>query len=180
MLDWNVVVNVNERGFGRAFQVLGEFGDVAKTGFYNVLVMKSNNISVMLETLRGRSLDDPAYLSFLSRLIPVANSFSFQTPEEFEQKAKDIVLARVPELAGKSFHVRMHRRGFKGKISSIEEEKFLDTALLDALEKTGLKGHMTFTDPDAIIAVESVGQRAGISFWSREDLQRYPFIRLEN
>jgi hypothetical protein len=32
----------------------------------------------------------------------------------------------VPELIGKRFHVRMHRRGFNGKLSSQQEAQFLD------------------------------------------------------
>ena len=118
-------------------------------------------------------------LSFLSKLIPVTATFSFQSPGEFEEKAKGIVLAWVPELEGKGFHVRMRRRGFKGKFSGLEEEHFMDKVLLDALEKTGKPGHITFEDPDAIIAVETIAQWAGLSLWSREELQKYPFIRLD-
>jgi len=40
-------------------------------------------------------------------------------------------------LAGKSFHVRLHRRGFKGRLSTAKEERFLDEALLDALDVLG-------------------------------------------
>jgi hypothetical protein len=73
----------------------------------------------------------------------------------------------------------MRRRGFKGKLSSLEEEHFLDHILLESIEKTGTPGHITFEDPDAIIAVETIAQWAGLSLWSREDLQRYPFISLD-
>jgi tRNA(Ser,Leu) C12 N-acetylase TAN1 len=71
------------------------------------------------------------------------------------------------------------RRGFKGKIYSQEEGRFLDMCLLDALEKAGTSGRVAFDDPDHIIAVETVGSWAGISLWRREDLHRYPFIRLD-
>jgi tRNA(Ser,Leu) C12 N-acetylase TAN1 len=178
MQEWNAVINVNESGFKRAFVVLGEFGHVRKTDFFNVLVIKADDIHQMLETLRNRSMEDPEYLSFLSRLIPVTTAFTFQSPEEFEIKARDVVLTYIPELAGKGFHVRMRRRGFKGKLSGLEEEQFLDKALMESLEKSGHSGHITFENPDAIIAVETVAQWAGMSLWKREDLERYPFIRL--
>jgi hypothetical protein len=42
----------------------------------------------------------------------------------------------------------------------------------------GKPGRITFEDPDAIIAVETVAQWAGLSLWKREDLKQYPFIRL--
>ena len=85
----------------------------------------------------------------------------------------------MPELAQKSFHVRMHRRGFKGRLSSPEEERFLDDLLLTALEEVGTPGRISFDDPDATIAIETVGQRAGLSFWRRSDLERYPFLRID-
>lgn len=179
MQEWNVVINVNEGGFKRAFEVLSEFGPIKKTDFFNVLVMKVEDTNQMLETLRKRALEDPHFLSFLSRLIPVTSTFTFKSPEEFENKAKEAILAWVPELTGKGFHVRMHRRGFKGKLSSREEEQFLDNFLLESLQKAGTFGHITFENPDAIIAVETLIQWAGLSLWTREDLQRYPFIRLD-
>jgi tRNA(Ser,Leu) C12 N-acetylase TAN1 len=43
----------------------------------------------------------------------------------------------------------------------------------------GTPARVTFEDPDFIVAVETVGQRAGMSLWSREELQRYPFVRLD-
>ena len=73
--------------------------------------------------------------------------------------------------------MRMHRRGFKGRLSSHEKERFLDDILLEALRKAGTPGHITFENPDAIIAVETIMNWAGLSLWTREQLQRYPFIR---
>jgi tRNA(Ser,Leu) C12 N-acetylase TAN1 len=84
----------------------------------------------------------------------------------------------VERLKGKSFHVRMHRRGFKGKISTVEEERMLNEVILKALEDLGMPGRLNFDDPDAIVAVETLGQHAGFSLWTREDLKQYPFLRL--
>lgn len=177
--EWNVVVNLNEGARRQAYRRLEIFGPAKKTGFFNVLLMKVEDLPGMLETMRKWTLEDPQSLSFLSRIIPAAGIFVFQSPEEFEAKARETVLQWVPALAGKSFHVRMRRRGFKGRLSSMDEEHFLDGILLEAVEKIGPPGHITFDNPDAIIAVETVGPWAGLSFWSREDLQRYPFIRLD-
>jgi hypothetical protein len=58
----------------------------------------------------------------------------------------------------------------------MEEERFLDDFILAALEQAGSPGHITFEDPDAVIVVETVGQRAGLSLWTREELRRYPFL----
>ncbi len=73
----------------------------------------------------------------------------------------------------------MRRRGFKGKLSSLEEERFLGIALLESLKEAGTPGQVAFEDPDVVIAVETIGSWAGISFWDREDMKKYPFIRLD-
>ena len=177
--DWNVVINVNKGGFNQAFKVLKDFGTISKTEFFNVLVMKVDDIHGMLEALCKQISEDPQFLSFLSRLIPVTKTFIFQSPEEFERNVREIILTWVPELEGKGFHVRMHRRGFKGRLSSLEEEKMLDNILFESLKKVDKPGHITFENPDVIIAVETVAHRAGLSLWTHEDLQRYPFIRLD-
>lgn len=179
MKDWNVVVSVNEKGFSQAVNILRKFGPISKTEFFNVLVMRVEDIAGMCDTLKNRLEGDPSFLSFLSRLIPVTKSFTFQTLDEFEQKVKETVSEWVPQLEGKGFHVRMHRRGFKGRLSSLEEEKMLDEFLLVLTKDGGNPGHVTFERPDVIIAVETVAHRAGLSLWTHEDLQKYPFVRVE-
>ena len=179
MINWNVVVNVHEYGFRKAFQLLQGLGAVFTTDFFNVLVMEVSNIPRFLETLNTWVSDDPDLVKILARVVPVTSTFIFQSPEEFEAKAKEAVLPWLPRLAGKSFHVRMYRRGFKGIISSQEEEQFLDRILLEELEKMGKSGSITFENPDAIIVVETVGQQAGLSCWTRENLQRYPLLNLD-
>ncbi len=177
--DWNVVASVHERGFVRACELLGELGRVSRTEFYNVLVMKVEDVRGFLEALRRLIDETPDAHAFLARVVPVTRTFTFQTPQEFETKAVDAAAPWAAELAGKRFHVRMRRRGFKGKISSQDEERFLDAFLLRLLEEAGTPGRIDFEDPDAIIAVETLGQRAGLSLWRREELERYPFLRVD-
>ncbi len=179
MFNWNVVVNLHEHGFRKAFKLLQGLGAVYTTDFLNVLVMKVSNIPHFLETLNDWVSSDSSLLKLISRIVPVTATFSFQSPEEFETKAQEAVLDFLPLKEGKSFHIRMHRRGFKGQIRSLDEERFLDKILLEELVKLGEPGQITFEDPDAIIVVETVGQQAGLSCWNREDLQRYPLLRLD-
>ncbi|MBS1233433.1 MAG: putative cytosolic protein, partial [Nitrospirae bacterium] len=51
MLQWNVVVSVNERGFEDAFKKLSRFGLIRKTSFFNVLFMRTDDLPGMLESL---------------------------------------------------------------------------------------------------------------------------------
>ena len=179
MKDWNVVASVHPEGYGRARRILEAWGSVGKTDFFNVLVLRTEDIAGLLEGLCDLVAREPGTLNFLGRVVPAQAAFDFQSPEEFEERAREACLSRAPELACKSFHVRMHRRGFKGKMSSQTEEQLLAGVLLGALESAGTPGRVAFDDPDAILAVETVGGRAALSLWTREELRRYPFLGLD-
>jgi tRNA(Ser,Leu) C12 N-acetylase TAN1 len=152
------------------------YGRVATSGFFNVLLMQVEDPRALLEALRTREEQAPGSLSCLARVAPVDHTFGFQSVEEFESQAGEAVQDYVPLLAGKSFHVRMHRRGLKGRLSSHDEERRLAERLLERLERTGQEGHIAFTDADAVVDVETVGTRAGTSVWLREDVSRHPLL----
>lgn len=178
MIDWNVVVSVHEGGYKRAKQLLAPFGRVRKTDYYNVLVLQVDDPQNFMDRLRSLTEIVPDVLQVLSRVVPVARTFAFQNAEEFEAKAREAALDWAPRLAGRSFHVRLYRRGFKGRLSSPEEERFLDEVLLGALERAGTPGRIAFDDPDAVIDVETVGNRCGMALWTREELHKYPFLKV--
>ena len=178
MQEWNAVICVHEHGYKRARDVFGDFGEVRRTEFFNVLILRAEDLNAMLEALSERSRRAPESLSFLSRLIPVDHAFIFNSAEEFEKKARESILGWRDKLAGKRFYVRIHRRGFKGRISSPDEERMLDTLLLQELEKISVPGRIAFEDPDAIIAVETIGTWAGIALLTREQREQYPFVRI--
>lgn len=179
MTEWNVVITIQEHFFEQAWQYLKPFGVLAKTEFHNVLVMQTEDTQQTLQQLQEKLNADTGMQKAISRVMPVTYSFTFQFAEQFEIQARAIVETLLPEIANKTFHVRMHRRGFKGRLSSIEEEKFLDAYILDQLEQTGSTCKINFDDPDVIIAVETVAQQAGVSIWKREDIERYPILKLD-
>jgi tRNA(Ser,Leu) C12 N-acetylase TAN1 len=174
-----VVASAYDGEFGRARAILRRFGDVRSTGFRNVLLLEVEEPGEFLARFSELAGRDSDVLTAVSRVRPATRTFHFDLPEEFEARAREIALEWVPELAGKSFHVRLHRRGFKGRLVSPEEERFLDRVLLEALEAAGAAGSITFEDPDAIIDIETVGNWAGMSLWTREELHRYPFLRVD-
>ncbi|MEJ2552519.1 MAG: hypothetical protein P8164_08450 [Gammaproteobacteria bacterium] len=175
MEDWNVVVTVQEGHYRQAGRLLRSYGRVRHTAFYDVLTLRVDDVRRFLETVREDTAASPEKYAGI-RFMPVQKSFRFQSPEEFEALAREAAGEWVPELAGKTFYVRMHRRGFKGRLSSQEEERFLDGVLLAGIEKTGNSGRISFEDPDAVCVVETVGQRAGLALWTREDRRRFPFL----
>jgi len=177
--DWNVVVTVHRGGFKDACQFLEQFGTVEQTPYYNVLVMRVADVHDFLERLHAWATSCTDVKTFLASVVPVTHTFVFHTPEEFEQRATEIALKWTPFFVGKRFHVRMHRRGFSGQLPSPEEERFLDTVLMDALADDDVQGRIGFNDPDAIVAVETVDDRAGLSLWTREDLGQYPLLKVD-
>jgi len=177
MLDWNVVVSVRDRGFAMACDILNEYGTVARSGYYNVLVMKVASPVAFLAKLEQRLQANSDLLTYVARIAPATETFDFGTPQEFDAQAREVVTKFVPQLAGKSFHVRMHRRGWKGELSSIDMERLLNDHLLAALNEAGTSGTIRFDDADAIIDLETVDHRAGLSLWTQDDLKRYPFLK---
>lgn len=179
MVDWNVIVSVYDHGYKHARELLREFGSVSRTDFYNVLAVQVGDVPGMLEKLKERLETDEKTRLCLARVVPVTVGFTFQSPEEFETRVKQAVLPWLPDLAGKGFHVRMHRRGFKGRLSSHEEERLLAEFLLEKLEETGTPGEVAFEDPDAVVVIETISQRAGLALYTREDLIKYPFLKVD-
>jgi tRNA(Ser,Leu) C12 N-acetylase TAN1 len=178
MHDWNVVVSVHGTGFIRACELLQGLGRLDRTSFLNLLVMRVDDVRQAIESLRQWISEDPTITTVVARVMPVNYTFGFQTVEEFQEKACQAALSWASALAGKAFYVRMHRRGFKGQLSSQTEERRLSEAILEALDKAGTPGRVTFQDPDAVLAVETVGNQAGLSLWSRDELERYPFLKV--
>lgn len=179
MQDWNVVVTLNRDSFRQACEFLGRFGHVQATAYFNVLTLFVPDPGAFPAELEQGLADRPALRAQLARAVPVTQSFSFQSPQEFEAKAVEAVEPWLALFAGRRFHVRMHRRGFRGRMASPEEERFLDHHIIGRLQAQGADAEVSFDDPDLILAVETVDQRAGLSLWSREELQRYPLLRLD-
>jgi len=116
---------------------------------HNILIMKIDDVGAFMEAFLGAVRDDPTILeSVISRVAPGGTCFAFSSPDEFETKANAEALALLPQLLDKSFHVRVHRRGFKGRLESHEEERYLGHVLLEAMYAAGQPGALTFEDPD--------------------------------
>ena len=179
MKDWNVVVTVAENRFIDGISLLRNYGHVEKTSFYNVLTLKVANIDAFLESFLQDMQTDRAYMHVFCRVIPCTCGFFFQTIKVFEEKARQCIQSFLPQLAHRSFHVRMHRRGFHSTIKSQDEAGLLGDYVDEQLRAQGAAGKVIFEDPDVILDVEIVAQQAGLSLWSREQRKRYPFLKLD-
>jgi tRNA(Ser,Leu) C12 N-acetylase TAN1 len=152
---------------------------VARTRYYNVLAMTVDDISTFMETLSDWMVNFPDTAESIARTAPVRETFTFQTASDFEDRVRECLRKFIPQLAGRRFHLRLHRRGWKDKLVHQNEEQFLGGLLVGELERTGTPAEVDFHDPEFIVAVEALDNRAGVALWSRDDLQRYPFLKLD-
>lgn len=177
MKDWNVIITVFQDGFREALRALRRWGEVEHGHFHNVLAMKVDDPMALLAAIEEQIKVEPALFDAISRVSPAMRSFEFHSAEEFKDKAKAAVLEWLPKLAGRSFHIRLHRRGFKHQLASPEAESRLGEALLDALAKQGTPGSISLCDPDVVISIETFDHRAGLAIFNREDLAHHPLLR---
>jgi tRNA(Ser,Leu) C12 N-acetylase TAN1 len=176
--SWNVVVTVHEDGYARVRSVLQRIGPVQETDFYNVLLMRADDIPAFLVSVDCLFGDDPRLAHDVSRILPLTHTFELRDTGELERRFRDAAMGWLDRLAGRSFHVRLHARGWAKEVSRTAEERVLDTALLDALDARGTPGRIEFDDPDVVIDVEVVGERAGVALWTRADLQRHAYLQV--
>ena len=173
--DWNVVVTVRQ-GFDRAVSLLRELGTVERTGLYNVIVMRVPDVRALLDQITRLPVDEH-FFATISHVVPVTHKLLFANAESLERALREVVLAWAPQLAGKSLHVRMRRRGRKGELHARELERRLGEALLVELARRGTPGRIAMEDADAVIAIETIHDDVGLALWTRADLDRYPFLR---
>jgi hypothetical protein len=122
-VSWNVVVTLEGPGYRQALELLAYYGRVRETGFFNVVVLEVDDLGAFMERLRLDAKSIGEVKQHIGRALPAQRSFRFDSREEFERAAEEAVLAWLPRLAGKRFYVRLHRRGLKGELSSIDEER---------------------------------------------------------
>jgi tRNA(Ser,Leu) C12 N-acetylase TAN1 len=177
MSDWNILISTYQGGYQRACRALRKLGSVESTPYHNVIAMAATDPMALLESIERRTDEVPALYDAISRVAPAKAGFRFGSVDEFKEKAEAIVRGWAPALAERSFHVRLRRRGAHHEIHAHDVERHLDEALLDALAQAGSSGKISFSDPDAVIAIDTVDDCAGLALWTRDDLARHRLLR---
>lgn len=177
MKCWNVVVCAYQEGFKHALSVLRELGPVERSPYHNVLLMTVDDPLAVLDRLEQRAKTEPVVYDVISRVAPAMRRFEFHSVEEFRDCARSIATEWLPRLAGRSFHVRIRRRGFGQVLTCQTEERWLAEAILAALQAAGTPGTIRFDDSDAVLTIDTVDDQAGMALRTRDDLACYSLLR---
>jgi hypothetical protein len=65
------------------------------------------------------------------------------------------------------------------RLSNQAEERHLADSILERLRKIGQPARLDFANPDSVVDIETLVERAGMSLWSRDDLKRFVFLRVD-
>ena len=122
--------------------------------------------------------ENPDRMTSLSQILPLERTFSFSLLD-FMDKLKEAVLPYVEKVEEKKFYVRAKRRGHKGEMSSLEIEKEISGFIFEKLEKAGKQAQVSSSDPDVVIIVETIANRAGVALITRETREKYPLIKVK-
>jgi tRNA(Ser,Leu) C12 N-acetylase TAN1 len=178
MLKWNVLVTASERQERALRSLLFPFGIFKESGFRGTLIGFVSNLQTFLESLKELGETDPQSLQALGQVVPIDRTFSFSAAN-FIERAKEAIAPYLETIDNEKIYVRVKRRGYKGRISSLESEKELDEWLLAQLEMAGKKARIDFEAPDKIVVIEMVQNQCGVGLITKEMKERVTFIKIK-
>lgn len=166
---WNVLA-IGARGeTGKALALLSEFGRFRTGGYPQVLigcVDRGGNESDLLAGLDALVHDGERCRGVVERIVPVEDAVSFARDDVTETLCEQLE-SRAARLCGRTFYVRAHLRGMKGRIEHPAVERALGDFLHELAERSGPPPKVRFADPDFVVVAEVVGRRVGYAFLDR-------------
>lgn len=177
MRPFNVVVMCRRNGERGASKELKFFGRFHTMGFRDVLVGHLDDRGRFFEELRkGREVRDPVW-RYITRAVPIDEVLSF-TLETFREALGGVIDGIADRVAPGPFYVRIERRGHKGRIPTPEVEQEMGGRIIAAHERRGHSSRVDFKEFRSIVAVETFGDVAGVGIVAREEVERYPFLKV--
>jgi tRNA(Ser,Leu) C12 N-acetylase TAN1 len=177
-MNWNLLVTLVP-GRGHESEVLGalsRFGRFRRTGFRDVYLGYCGNVDALLDAIVHARLEERRWARHIGRVIPLEAVFSF-APESLAARLEAAVAPLAARMQSGSFHVRLERRGMEGEVATQEIERILAEHVDAIATARGVVLRTDFSDPDYVVAVETVGNECGVALITRVLRERYPFVR---
>jgi tRNA(Ser,Leu) C12 N-acetylase TAN1 len=174
---WNVVVTAKDHEQRHLARCVKRLGDFWWTPCLGLLVGRVEDHEAFCEQLRRGEEERPGLLRPLARLVPIDRTFTFQV-EHLPAQLDRAVLAYADRIDSGSFYVRIERRGHAGDIHSQPLEQELGRTLLGHLREQSAAPLIDFKEPDAIVAVELIGDECGVGLITRTMRERFPFVKV--
>lgn len=168
---WNVLAIASRGETGKALALLGRIGRFRTGGYPQVLlgnVARPGGCDDLLAGIRELEKEPEQYAGIVDRLQPVERAVSFPRDDVTETLCEHLE-PLAPRLCGKTFYVRAHLRGLKGRIEHPAVERALGEFLWEFASRAGAAPSVGFRDPDFVVVVEVVGRRVGYGFLGRTE-----------
>ncbi len=179
MWQFNVLVTMaNDGSYGLLLGELAPYGEFHETGFHGVSLGRVDDVAHFCEAISQKRGQQCIAFRDVSRVVPLERVFTFEV-DDFLAKLCMALRPWIARLAESRFHVRLERRGLKGQIISPDIEQALDAYILDELIDLGHSATIDFDDPDAVVAIETIGDRCGVGLITRTLNDRYDFVRVD-
>ncbi|MFT5040971.1 MAG: tRNA(Ser,Leu) C12 N-acetylase TAN1 [Hyphomicrobiaceae bacterium] len=166
---WDTLV-VAERGRTQAaLSALKSYGRFRWTGYPAVLVGERDERCLSEERLC-------ALEGLVQRVFVGEQCVDF----EGDNVTETLCVALEPEaarLCGRSYYVRTHLRGMKGRLETQAIERALGSFLFERAASVGEPARVSFKDADVVVGIEVVGARIVWAMLDRET-RALPFVAI--
>lgn len=177
MRPWNVLATAHEGYRDVLMGRMRRHGDFGGGGYRNLAVGHVDDPIAFMDAVRDALPSDRALSMSLARILPIDVVTRFDPADP----AGSLAAASEPlweRLGGGTFFVRVERRGLRGHLHSSVVERAIGERVWEFLAARGGTPRVAFADADAILAVETLGEHAGITVVTRALRDAYPFVRV--
>ncbi len=169
--DWNLLAICARGRTGKALALLSDVGRFRTGGYPQVLigvVPRRGDKAGLLEGIAELAVGGEEQEGLIERIIPVEDAVPFVRDDVTETLCEHFE-PLAHRLCGKTFYVRAHLRGLKGRIEHPAVERALGDFLYEHAARGGEAPKVRFKDPDMVVLAEVVGRRVGYAFLGREE-----------